>query len=78
MKACVIKHNMVMEDEQHYNFDLSYDPKSTQPLIWGISYHEFVRGTAQIEDVDTFYNIYGDLKEHHYPQYGQMPEDHES
>lgn len=42
MKACIIMHNLIMKNKQHYNFDLSYDPKSMHPLIWGISHREFV------------------------------------
>lgn len=43
----------------------------TQPLRWGMSYHEFMQGTPII-DANTFHNLCGDLIERHWERHGQM------
>lgn len=77
MKACIIMHNMIVDDEQHCDLKLSYNRECTQPVLQGPSYQELVQGTIEIKDVKTFYNFHGNLIEHLHKHHGRMHDHNE-
>ena len=64
--------NLIVEDAQHCDLELSYGVECRQPLIQGLSYQEFVQETIKIEDAKTFYNLHGDLIENLWECRGRM------
>ena len=61
MKSCILMHNMIVEDEQHYMTSNFYTTLIAQAsfsrneLLW------IWARTIQFEDVDIFYNLRDDL-----------------
>ncbi len=65
MIACVISHNMIMEDERDHNLEALFEPQSTgSQFRCGLSFEQYRQGTMDLEDVDAHMSLRGNLIEH--------------
>jgi hypothetical protein len=64
MHACVILHNMVIEDEQGQGLPISVHEVPLPTLEPDITFQQFARGVAAIENEELHYSLRGDLIEH--------------
>ncbi|KAF8398675.1 hypothetical protein HHK36_014530 [Tetracentron sinense] len=77
MKACIIMHNMIIEDEQDIGVeDFNYDTIDESPHAPVSHEHtpelmEFIRGIRRIKDRGTHSQLQSDLVEHLWQQHNQ-------
>ncbi len=57
LMACVVLHNMTIEDEHNLNLEPSFDVKENTTLKKRISFENYFKGTTQIEIHDFHYNF---------------------
>jgi len=50
--ACVVLHNMTIDDEHNLNLEPSFDVKENITFKKGISFENYFKGTTQIEIYD--------------------------
>lgn len=74
MEACIILHNMIVEDERGLDLPLSYKPHSSPPPSsrQNVSFGEFVAKFFEIRDADTHDQLQSDLIEHLWQRRGDM------
>jgi hypothetical protein len=55
--ACVVLHNMIIEDEQNLNLEPSFDVRENITFKTRLSLEDYVEGTTQIENHDSHNNL---------------------
>jgi hypothetical protein len=65
MMACIILHNMVVQDEQDGDFESIFDfPMRAESMRQGIPFSELWAGVQSVEDVVTYFQLHNDLIDH--------------
>jgi hypothetical protein len=65
MVACVILHNMIIEDERDHNLEALFEPQNIgRQFRLGLPFEQYRQGTMDLEDVDAHLSLRGDLIEH--------------
>jgi hypothetical protein len=64
MIACVVLHNMVIEDEQENNLQPILEINAALQFGHGVTFEELAAATQEIEDEDVHFSLRGDLIEH--------------
>jgi len=62
--ACVMLHNVTIEDGQNLNLEPSFDVRENITFRIRLLFEDYVEGTTQIENHDSHYNIWNDLIKH--------------
>lgn len=62
--ACVILHNMIIEDEAGLNLEFLFDNRIGTNLRRGPSLDAYKQGTEEMENTDTYFTLRNDLMEH--------------
>ncbi|XP_050222717.1 uncharacterized protein LOC126672808 [Mercurialis annua] len=75
MKACIILHNMIIEDEYDQPMNFEYDASELSPSIQvshepTLRFHEFIARHLKIRSSELHFNLRNDLIEHLWEQYG--------
>ena len=79
MTACIIMHNMIVEDERDGNEDFRYDgvgqlvrPSLSEERNRTHEFHEFMQAHHAIRNVQTHSQLREDLIEHLWQRHGDM------
>ena len=62
--ACIILHNMIIEDELRTNLDSLYDFDAPSNLRRGVTFEQYRDFVGQVEDSNSHYDMRNDLIEH--------------
>lgn len=71
LMACVILHNMIMEDEQDEDLEPIYMPNPTLPVRRDLSFVGLVEGIQAVHDKSSHYALRNDLIEHQWKLKGE-------
>jgi len=79
MIACIIMHNMIVEDERNEDEDFRYDgvgqlvrPSPREVRNRTREFHEFMQAHHEIRNVQTHSQLRDDLIEHLWSRHGDM------
>ena len=65
MYACIIMHNMVIENESsEQNLELLFEVEAPIGILRALPFEALVVGTEQLENIEQHYNLRGDLVEY--------------
>ena len=64
MMACVILHNMVIEDERKHDLQPLVEIKAALQFGHVVTFDDLATATQEIEDKNVHFNLRGDLIEH--------------
>ena len=71
MLACIIMHNMIVEDEHGLSLEHLYErPLQVGHMQKDFSYYDLAAGTREIEDVSSHFALRNDLINHLWMQKG--------
>jgi hypothetical protein len=65
MYACIIMHNMILEDESsEENLEPLFEVEAPIDFTRPLSFEALAAGIEQLESIDQYYSLRGDLVEH--------------
>lgn len=65
MIGCIILHNMIVQDEQHGDFEGIFEqPICGGSMRRGLPFQELQAGVREVESVTTYFNLRNDLIDH--------------
>ena len=71
MFACVVIHNMIIENELNTNLEPLYDPDAPNNLWRGVTFDQYRDFVGEVEDSNSHYSLRNDLIEHLWAIKGQ-------
>jgi hypothetical protein len=64
LMACLVLHNMIIEDEYNLNLEPSFDVGKNITFKRGFLFEDYVESVIQIENYNFHYNLQNDFIEH--------------
>ena len=65
MYACIIMHNMIIEDEADEDLPVLHAPNSSHSTLRrGFTFNDLQVGTSNLQDSETYYYLRDDLVQH--------------